>query len=205
MTNETLNEHVCISKGNDKMGTIPSVSLPAITTCRKCGCNKLCYATKGRFTFGNVKNSLDRNFDILTSDPKKYWTEVDCAMKLNRYFRFHVSGDIPNMEYLDNLVKTTRANKHCDVLIFTKKYELVNEYLESHKLPKNLHMLFSAWKGLNMPNPHKLPEAHVFFKDGTTTAKPTAKPCGGHCINCVLRGEGCWSLKRNEQVVIIEH
>ena len=204
MTN-TNESHVCISKGNEKMGTIPSVSLPAITTCRKCGCNKLCYATKGRFTFGNVKNSLDRNLDILLEDSDKYWREVSAAMMMNRFFRFHVSGDIPNMKYLENLVKVTRENKHCEVLIFTKKFELVNKYLENHKFPKNLHMMFSAWKGLEMPNPHKLPEAHVFYSDGTTTAQPKAKPCGGHCINCILRHEGCWVAKKNEQILIIEH
>ena len=198
-------ENVCISKGNSKMGTIPSVSLPAITTCRKCGCNKLCYATKGRFAFSNVEQSLERNLRILNEDPEKYWREVDAALKLNRFFRFHVSGDIPNPEYFKRLVKEARANKHCDILIFTKKFEIVNEYLDSHRLPANLHVLFSAWKGLNMPNPHHLPEAHVFFRDGTTTAKPSAKPCGGHCVSCALKGTGCWALKRNEQLVIIQH
>ena len=198
-------EHVCISKGNDKMGTIPSVSLPAITTCIKCGCNKLCYATKGRFKFNNVKSSVERNYDILKADPDQYWREVDVAMKLSRVFRFHVSGDIPDAEYLERLVKTVRENKHCEVLIFTKKFALVNDYLKSHRFPKNLHMLFSAWVGLKMDNPHNLPEAHIFYANGTTTAKPTAKPCGGHCINCLLRGEGCWSAKKGEQIVIVQH
>lgn len=38
---------VKISQGNSKMGSIPSVSLPAGVTCRSdCECNKKCYAMK---------------------------------------------------------------------------------------------------------------------------------------------------------------
>ena len=38
---------VSISKGNSKMGAIPSVSLPPITTCAAgCTCAKKCYAAK---------------------------------------------------------------------------------------------------------------------------------------------------------------
>ena len=41
--------------------------------------------------------------------------------------------------------------------------------------------VFSAWPGVEMLNPHNLPEAHVRFRDGTTTAKPDAKLCNGNC------------------------
>ena len=43
----TNNNQVSISKGNNKMGAIPSVSLPPITTCKHCeSCAKDCYAAK---------------------------------------------------------------------------------------------------------------------------------------------------------------
>ncbi len=37
---------VKFSPGNAKMGSIPSVSLPAIRTCVRCECNQKCYAAK---------------------------------------------------------------------------------------------------------------------------------------------------------------
>lgn len=200
-------ETVSISEGNTKMGTIRSVSLPAYTTCRHdCECNKLCYARKGRFLFDNVRSSFERNLKILNENPDKYWSEVNDALLVNRYFRFHVSGDIPNMDYLKRMVEAAKKNPETQILCFTKRYEMVNSFIDKNgDIPENLHLLFSKWRGLDMPNPHKMPEVHVFFSDGTTTASHEAKPCGGHCINCVKAGTGCWTLKKGEQLVIIEH
>ena len=56
-----------------------------------------------------------------------------------------------------------------------------------------------------MENPFKLPEAHVLFKDGTTTASDTATPCGGNCTECAITDAGCWTLRQGEQVVFHEH
>lgn len=57
-----------------------------------------------------------------------------------------------------------------------KKYEIVNHYLSNvGDLPPNLHMIFSAWVDLKMVNPFHLPEAHVLYRDGTTTAREDAK------------------------------
>lgn len=66
-------------------------------------------------------------------------------------------------------------------------------------------MIFSAWKGLRMDNPFQLPEAHVRYKDGTTTARSDAKECGGNCTECARTSGGCWSLHTGEQVVFNEH
>ena len=56
-----------------------------------------------------------------------------------------------------------------------------------------------------MDNPFQLPEAHVRYKDGTTTARPDAKECGGNCTECACTSGGCWSLHTGEQVVFNEH
>ena len=66
-------------------------------------------------------------------------------------------------------------------------------------------MIFSAWRGLRMDNPFQLPEAHVRYKDGTTTARSDAKECGGNCTECACTSGGCWSLHTGEQVVFNEH
>ena len=66
-------------------------------------------------------------------------------------------------------------------------------------------MIFSGWKNLKMENPFLFPEAHVKFKDGTTTAREDAVECGGNCTECALTEGGCWTLKSGEQVVFDEH
>lgn len=197
---------VSISKGNIKMGAIQSVSLPAIKTCRDCLCKEKCYAAKLERLRPSVRNAYQRNLDILLNDPEAYWREVEAAVMTNRYFRFHVSGDIPTIDYLRRMIDVANRNQHCEILCFTKRYEYVNQLLaEGVELPDNLHLIFSAWVGLEMVNPFNLPEAHVRFKDGSTTARVDAVPCGGNCTECATTDGGCWTLKHGEQVVFNEH
>lgn len=197
---------VSISNGNTKMGAIQSVSLPAAITCKPCDCQKKCYALRLERIRKVVAESYRRNLRVLTETPEVYWREVEAAIMLSRYFRFHVSGDIPDAEYFDKMVEVSSRQKHCEILCFTKKFEIVNEYIKTHgKLPKNLHIVFSGWIGLDMINPFSLPEAHVRYRDGTTTARDDAVECGGNCTECARISGGCWNLKSGEQVVFNEH
>lgn len=198
--------HVSISAGNSKMGGIRSVSLPSLITCRQCDCAKKCYAHKLEKLRPTVRNAYQRNLDILISDPDTYWREVEAAIMVSCFFRFHVSGDIPHMDYLEHMVKIACRQTHCEILCFTKRYEFVNEYIFNRgEIPSNLHLIFSGWPGLEMVNPYQLPEAHVMFRDGTTTAKGDAVQCSGNCTECAICDGGCWSLKAGEQVVFNEH
>ncbi len=197
---------ISISQSNRKMGNITSVSLPSVITCRKCACQQKCYARKLERLRPSVAAAYRRNLDVLRSDPDTYWREVEAAIMLSRFFRFHVSGDIPDSSYLIRMVEVARRNKHCQILCFTKKYEIVNDYLSSGGcFPDNLHMILSAWTGLEMQNPFALPEAHVRYRDGSTTARAGATECGGNCAECACTDEGCWTLRNGEQVVFNEH
>lgn len=198
---------VTISKGNSKMGSIPSVSLPAGLTCiGNCGCQSKCYAKKIERIRKNVRESYLNNLRILKEDSATYWREVEASIMMSRFFRFHVSGDIPNYEYLANMAAIASRNMHCEILCFTKKYDIVNRYIcDGNSIPGNLHIIMSGWKGLEMSNPFNLPEAHVKYKDGTTTARDDAITCEGNCVECTVAGGGCWNLKNGEQVVFNEH
>lgn len=197
---------VKISKGNSKLGAIPSVSLPSIKTCRNCACREKCYAQKLERLRPSVKNAYEHNLGVLLSDPTTYWREVEASVMMSRFFRFHVSGDIPNAAYLENMVAVAERNSHCEILCFTKRYEMVNEFIQKNgELPSNLHMIFSGWVGLEMANPFSLPEAHVRYRDGSTTAREDAIECGGNCTECALTEGGCWSLQKGQQVVFNEH
>lgn len=197
---------VKISPGNSKLGAIPSVSLPSVLTCRVCECQKKCYARRLERLRKSVAAAYAHNFSVLQNTPTVYWREVEAAIMMSRFFRFQVSGDIPDMDYLSHMVDVSARNKHCKVLCFTKKYELVNEYISKRgALPDNLQMILSGWVGLEMVNPFSLPEAHVRYHDGSTTAAPDATTCGGNCTECAATDGGCWSLRAGEQVVFREH
>lgn len=198
---------VCISPGNIKMGSISSVSLPAYKTCAgDAPCYDLCYAAKMMRFRKNVKNSYENNLDILTSDPEEYWRQVEAAIMVARFFRFHVSGDIVDEDYLKHMVDIAARNSHCEILCFTKKYSLINKWIDKWNfIPDNLHIVFSVWKDYPYDNPYHLPEAHVRYKGGYTTANEEAFLCNGDCLGCATAGDGCWNLKSDEQVVFNQH
>ena len=203
--------NVTISKGNSKMGSIPSVSLPSVLTCRTdCDCVTKCYARRIERMRKNVRESYENNLRLLNEYPDVYWREVEASIMMSRFFRFHVSGDIPDKDYLVHMIGIAERNQHCEILCFTKKFGIVNDVISEIKssgkeLPLNLHLIFSGWKNLEMDNPFCLPEAHVKFKDGTTTAREDAVDCGGNCTECAITDGGCWSLGTGEQVVFAEH
>lgn len=199
--------NVKISNGNAKMGAIPSVSLPAGVTCRSdCECSKKCYAKRLERMRPSVRQAYKHNYDLLNNDPNTYWREVEASIMMSRFFRFHVSGDIPDATYFEHMVDIARTNTHCEILCFTKKYDIVNSHINIiGKLPKNLHIIFSGWHDIEMVNPYNLPEAHVRYRDGSTTAREDAKLCGGNCTECAITDGGCWTAKHGEQVVFNEH
>lgn len=196
---------VTISKGNIKMGEIKSVSLPPIMTCAEnCTCAKKCYAARMYRRYKNVKDSYNRNFEIFNNNPNEYWEQVNDALCTSRFFRFHVSGDIPTYDYLLGMVNAAKNNPHCDILVFTKRYSFVNKMLDNGvEIPKNLHILFSEWSGMHMENPHNLPVAHVIFKG--EEPKANWNICNGNCLECAKKGQNCWTLENGEHVAFYEH
>lgn len=208
MNESTANVKVSISRGNRKMGAIPSVSLPPVVTCAAgCPCAKKCYAVKMCRIYKNVKASYQNNLDILNTDWNEYWSQVRAAVKMARFFRFHVSGDIPNAAYFKEMVITAKQNPHCEILAFTKCYDIVNDYIAAFgELPENLHVIFSRWSpdwDLTIRNPYDLPMSAVIFKGETPDAH--SKICPGNCFECAAQGVGCWELGKGETIAFYEH
>ena len=84
-----------------------------------------------------------------------------------RFFRWHVSGDFINYDYFVNVVEIAKTAHRCDFMVFTKKWEIVNEYMDrGGKIPENLHILFSGWNNpeLKPINPYNFPETQVIRK-----------------------------------------
>lgn len=123
---------VSISPGNSKMGSVPSVSLPAVVTCRKCDCQTKCYAKRMEQRWKNVADAYKNNLEILQEDPDLYWRQVEASVMMSRFFRFHVSGDIPDRNYFERMVEIARRNPHCEILCFTKKYDIVNNFIKDN-------------------------------------------------------------------------
>ena len=196
---------VSISKGNVKMGAVPSVSTLPFFTCPaicKGTCGKECYAAKIANLRTSVLISYARNTALMMLKPDLYWQGVIYAMAGTRFFRFHVSGDIPNKAYFENMIDACRKNSHCQVLTFTKRFDVVNAWIdENGDLPENLHILFSGWEDMTPDNPHTLPETNVYSE----SPADNWLLCGGNCFECGCRGVGCWQAKKGDIIAFKKH
>lgn len=205
-----MNVYPRISNTVSKLGIgIGTVNLPAITTCRAdAPCRKGCYACKGNFVYSNVKTSLQKNLDAFVEDADRFFSILDnqLCMIPYKFFRWHSSGDIINERYLEGMCWLARKHKNTQFLCFTKKYELVNKYLENHRKPKNLILVFSNWGDWVCDNPHNLPTAWVEFgKESDERIPKNANQCSGNCGTCVNTSEHCWRMQRGDSVCFHKH
>lgn len=77
--------NIKISSGNAKMGSIPSVSLPAGVTCRvDCDCQKKCYAKRLERLRKTVRDAYKQNYELLNHDSDTYWREVEASIMMSR-------------------------------------------------------------------------------------------------------------------------
>lgn len=187
------------------MGAIPSVSLPAGITCNpNAPCFKECYARRIEYRYKESKNAYARNLSILQADAGAYWLQVRAAAMVTRFFRYHVSGDIPNAQYFAEMVKTAEMLPKTNFLAFTKQYKIVNDYINSGgRIPDNLKIIFSNWFRWKCDNPHKMPVCEIIPKNGEQG--DNWKICGGNCTACACRGIGCWEIKNGEIIAIYKH
>ena len=197
--------YVCVSNGNTKLGrAISNINLPPVTTCRPdAPCFKGCYARKGNFMYESVKNSMQRNLNAYLENPKRYFESIAEQTYLNKYVRFHSAGDIVDAAYFDGMCKVARKNKDTKYLCFTKKYEIVNQFIaDGHKIPKNLSIVLSAWSDWLPENPYNLPMTYVCGKEFNNDVIPdNAIPCTGKCYEC----QACWALKKGQSVYFKKH
>jgi len=195
------------SNANSKMGNVASVSTLPFLTCPGCcrdTCGAKCYAAKLANLRPAVLTSYAINTALAMLKPKIYWQQVNAAVCAVRFFRFHVSGDIMNAEYFDNMVECANNNPHTEILVFTKQYKIVNDFISNGgEIPGNMHILFSGWSNLAPVNPYNLPETNVFRNE--SEIKDNWKICGGNCFNCACRGVGCWQANKGDTIAFKMH
>lgn len=195
-----------ISNRISKLGiSIGTVNMPAVITCnRNC---KGCYAQKGNFTFPKVKDGIMKNYEAYKADEDRFFSVLDNQLNMipYRFFRWHSSGDIVDERYLEGMMWLARKHKGTNFLCFTKKYDIVNEYLNNHRKPKNLTLVLSAWGDLIPPNPHNLPTAWVEGIGFDELIPENAFKCHGNCGECVNTSEHCWKMQKGEAVYFHKH
>lgn len=196
--------HVCISKKNTKIGKVMNVSMMPILTCHNCKeCKKLCYDVKACLQYSNtVLPARMRNTVLAMYDRDRYFAEIDEACtrrRKNKYFRWHVAGDILDMDYFQRMIAICKAHPDFVFWTYTKYYSVVNEYCSKYgydAIPANFSIMFSEWDGMAMDNPYSFPVFSCKLKDGnknrTEAEFSKMYKCPGNCDICKTgKTHGC--------------
>lgn len=188
---------LCISKGNSKIGKVLNVSLPPILSCGNCKeCKHFCYDIRACVQYANsVINARAKNYALLLRDRDLYFSQIDKACssrKKNKIFRWHVSGDIIDLDYFCRMVEIAR--KHSDFIFwtYTKMYHIVNEYCDKYgkeSIPNNFSVMFSEWKGMPIVNPYHFGEFRALYENEDVPSNTWY--CPGNCDVCKNCNRGC--------------
>lgn len=197
---------VCVTNGNRKIGRVMNVSLLPIFTClTRCeGCRFFCYDIKACMQYKNVLIARVRNTVLLWCNRKAYFEQIEqriARRRKNKYFRWHVAGDIIDQDYFENMIRI--AKNHPDFIFwtYTKQYDIINRYCDKYgkeSIPTNLSIMFSQWDGIKMINPYNFAEFRVV--DDIKTAKTFV--CPGNCETCLKNHRGC---PFNETATVQKH
>ena len=175
----------------------PAYSIPA-SLCKTGGklrgvkdsvCSK-CYALKGRYVFPSVRNALAKRLKALRSP---LWADAMAFMinaEGNRYFRWHDSGDIQNVNHLKQIVRVCELTPEVKHWLPTREYQIVAKFKEvGGVIPENLTIRLSAHM-IDGSTPDAIAEklGCVVSSVVTTGSNCPSSSQGNACVNC----RKCW-------------
>lgn len=199
-----------MSNRNSKTGIgCLNLAFPVCSCREDVPCKSVCYACKGRQQMSNIQAAYYRNFRLYNDNADNFFEQVYYKVKFSCLpkVRLFDSGDFPDAEFLVRLVDLCKKTPNVKYMAFTKKYELVNDYIDKNgDLPDNLNIIFSAWDVLwKVNNPHNLGVAYVDFNDKRLNPEipENAFVCPGRETTCSACGV-CWS-KKVKAVVFHQH
>lgn len=108
-------------------------------------CSK-CYARKGRYSFKNIKNALEKRL-IAFEHPKFIQAMVVLINKQSpEYFRWFDSGDLQDEEMLSKIILICRFTPDTKHWLPTREHGIINNYVRKNgveAIPSNLNIRVS--------------------------------------------------------------
>lgn len=156
-----------------------------------------CYAEKGNYK--KYQNNIEPvQHARLVSITDALWVDaIVVSIGADKYFRWHDSGDIQNIEHLEKIAAVARATPNCQHWLPTREYGIVSAFTAQFDIPKNLIIRLSAMftdKGVVVPASLKgiagiaVSNVHSVKPIGTACSAPQQN---GECREC----RACWNRK----------
>lgn len=215
------NDGISVSDGNTKVGRVMCFNMPIEWTCdHRCNCykEKKCYACAGHYAHASNQAIYAENYAAFKAHGPQWLAEMVTA-EIRRarvsLFRWFTCGDIASTAFLIAMVETARMNENVRFWAYTKKYGIVNRYIENGGvIPANLTIIFSHWMNddgtyFPMDNPHGLPTSEFIplGMEHLAAAATHICPCSDPTIKatCETCEHGCYALKHGEMMALLEH
>lgn len=210
--------------GNSKTGEeVGNYNLPIEYTCdHRCECYKegLCYAENGCYQFTANQASYTENYlfyrvstiNTIANSITEFIHENGFSL-----FRYFTCGDIPSEKFLRIMIKVAIDNPSVKFLTYTKKYSIVNKFVDENGLdaiPENLTIVFSHWLNrdgtyfpmdnkYNFPTSEFIPYGKEELKNSVTHVCPCSDPTvKATCATC---DHPCYKLRHGESMALLEH
>ncbi len=99
-----------ISRGNTKVGKLPSFSLPVLSTCpgKTPFCDRFCYGLRGRFVSERIKQINEQRYEASLRDDFVDRITLEILKADVAGFRLHVVGDFYAVAYIDKWIEIAR-------------------------------------------------------------------------------------------------
>lgn len=202
-----------VATGNKKVGKSLNINTLAVLTCggmcSKCGCKYYCYAIKDALRFKTCMNARAVNTALALYNRERFFADVAKVISRRRsfrYIRWHVSGEIIDLDYFAGMVEIARAFPDRVFWTYTKQYGIVNSYVAEHgndrraAIPDNFTVMFSDWDGFPMDNRYGFP-VFRFYPSGKQI--PAGQfVCPGNCDICKAGACGCVA---GQSASVMEH
>ena len=151
-----------------------------------------CYATKGMYFFKNTKLAQLRRANSITHPDWVAAMSLLINSKKSKYFRWHDSGDVVNMQHLKNIVEVCNRTPSVSHWLPTRESKLITEYKKTiGAFPGNLCVRISATKVDGKPSKVHGVTSTVHSKEAPYHGVRCIAPDqGGECGDC----RKCWDI-----------
>lgn len=226
------NEVLHMVAGNTKTGKqVICFNISPFYTCmHSCECFKegLCYGNGGTYNFGSNLLQYTENYNfVMTHTVEEIAAEmlrqIATFPKTWKHLRFHTIGDFTK-KTLEAAVIVARALPDFTIWAYTKKYNMVNSYVDTHggnpwvAIPANFCILFSHWMNrdgsyypmdnrYNFPTSEFIPIGKEELAEKVTHVCPCSDPTVlSTCLDCDKTcGKSCGKLTYGESMGLLEH
>ena len=157
----------------------------------------MCYADKGNYRkYSNNIEPAQHARLVSIDDP--FWVDaMVVSIGADKYFRWHDSGDIQNIEHLEKIAEVAKRTPNCQHWLPTREYGIVSAFTAQYDVPDNLIIRLSAmFTDKPVIVPKTLQNVAGIAVSNVHSVKPIGTACNapkqnGECRNC----RACWSRK----------